>query len=79
MIIRVALSGLAKPVVVENAATELSMVVLADRHGYRFYLGSLVGVVILASLVEGNGTGLWYPETITPHMSVDDQPEHRSQ
>jgi hypothetical protein len=79
MIVRIVLPGLAKPVVVEDAGTELSMVVLADQHGYRFYIGSMAGVVVLASPVEGKGTGLWYPETVTPHMSVDDHPEHRSQ
>ena len=66
MIVRIALPGLAKPVVVEDAGTELSMVVLADQHGYRFYIGSMVGVVVLASPLEGKGTGLWYPGPSRP-------------
>lgn len=77
MILRIALPVFAKPVVVEDAATELSMVGRVDHHGDRFYIGSMVGVVVLASPVAGKGPA-WYPETIMPQMSVDNHPEHRS-
>jgi hypothetical protein len=79
MVLPIAFPGLATPVVVGDAATELSMVVIADQHGFRFYIGSMLGGIVLASPGEGKGTSLWSPETITPHMSVDDHPEHRSQ
>lgn len=70
-IVHVRLPGLSKPVLVEDAATSASMVVLADETGMRLYVGSMQGVVVLACDPQGGGKGLWSPISVPPEMSVD--------
>lgn len=71
-IVHVRLPGLSKPVLIEDAATSASMVVLADEKGMRLYVGSMQGVVVIACDPQGGGKGLWSPISVPPEMSVDD-------
>lgn len=73
MIVQVVLPGAERAVVVEEAGTWQSMVVLADPLGHRYYVGSMAGIVILAHPTEGRGTGLWEPDA-PPYVGMNVDP-----
>jgi len=73
-IVRIALPGAQVPIVVEDAGTSASFVVIACAQGHRYYIGSMDGVVVIARPTEGRGTGLWSPLEPYCAMTLDPEP-----
>lgn len=72
--VRLKLPGAQAPIVVEDAGTSASFVVIACAQGHRYYIGSMEGVVVIAHPSEGRGTGLWSPQEPYCAMTLDPEP-----